>query len=168
MSSDTIRNMPKHLQTRKQVEIAERQEVVWQMIQEGYRYREIAELLNVSIGTVASDKRKSLERYQERTKERIDDWLAEQLMMIEEQSAIALRDMQVQELPVCDDEGEAIPGKWDISPNDVYRIRDKAARRLDDLMARKAKLVGLDVNRVQVDKRVAIAVLGSGMTIEDL
>lgn len=163
--STIISAMVKHS---KKMEIVERRAVVWDLIVSGHTIRQVADKLGVSVGTVHSDKRAIENQYIEEAAHSYEQYLAEQLMFIEDQLASALLDAQVKPIPAYDDAGMEIPGKWEISPAEAYKIRDRAATRADSLMARKAKLVGLDIQRVQVDKRVAVAVLGSGFSLDDL
>ena len=147
---------------------AERRATVAEMyLTQNMPQREIAKLLGVSVGTISQDIAAARIDYAERTRDTYEMNLTEQLAVIDELVDAARLELDTQPMPVYED-GEAVPGRWDLSPDQAAKIRDRAVNTISALYARKSKMTGLDITKIQVDKRVAVITLGAGMTMDDI
>ena len=147
---------------------AERRATVAEMyLTQNMPQREIAKLLGVSVGTISQDIAAARIDYAERTRDTYEMNLTEQLAVIDELVDAARLELDTQPIPVYED-GEAVPGRWDLSPDQAAKIRDRAVNTISALYARKSKMTGLDITKIQVDKRIAVITLGAGMTMEDI
>ena len=163
-----INNALSHKNTVATLARAERRATVAEMyLTQNMPQREIAKLLGVSVGTISQDIAAARIDYAERTRDTYEMNLTEQLAVIDELVDAARLELDTQPIPVYED-GEAVPGRWDLSPDQAAKIRDRAVNTISALYARKSKMTGLDITKIQVDKRVAVITLGAGMTMDDI
>lgn len=158
--------LAKHYDKVKQLDITARQERVWSMLASGKTYRQMAAVLDVSVGTIANDVATVLSAVQEVTHKTAEQWLANELSIIEQKIAECEEDANFQPVPRLDKHGEPIPGHWDVTPGQAAKTRNMARVTMLKWMERRQKLLGMDIDRsqVQVDQRVMVAVVkGDGM-----
>ena len=130
-------------------------DLVIQLVARKLTYRQVAEALGVSIGTVIGHVNSYLGEYGDWGGRTMSEWRTEALVDIEDRLMELNDDMNIQPIPRL---GGEEPG-WDLSPLGAAQTRLKARKLYSELQQQKQKLLGLLVNRTEVDVESKVMVV---------
>lgn len=143
-------NVPYDVEEYKQIE---RMNVI-ALVAKKKTYRQVADALNISISTVQRHVNAYLAEYGDWGGRTMVEWRNEQLIDIDEKMSELDADMNIQPIP-----REGTEAKWDLTPLQAANIRRSARALYADLQKQKSKLLGLLVNKTEVDVESKVMVV---------
>lgn len=111
-------------------------------------YKEVAEVLEVSVSTVVRRVNEYLQEYGDWGGRTMQEWRNEELIQIEIQMVELQDDMRCEPERGMNAEGADV---WDMSPYQASQVRKGARKQYAELLRAKAQLLSLLVQRQEID-----------------
>lgn len=122
---------------------------VLDLVESKKTYRQVSRELGVSLGSIhgwVNDYLAEIGDFAGRT---VDQWRMEQILLLDLQITKVTKDSFQEAVPKYDDEG--IQDGWEITPTRAAGVRNQSTKILVDLLYRKAKLLGLDQQKKEIE-----------------
>lgn len=149
----------------KKLAATERDLAIWELLARGYSRRQIAAELGLSRPTVIKAINTMLSTADELIAENVEDYRTRQLAIYGEEIRRASKDAEMQPVPLLDENGQQQMSqngrpKWEITPMEAAKTRDYGGRRLIQALKEEARLLGLLIQRheVEVNQRIVAVV----------
>lgn len=149
----------------RKIGVSERDWTVWELMARGYSKQQICDEMGLTRPTVTRAINKMMETADTLIAQNAEDYRTRQLAIYGEEVARASRDAQMEPVPMLGPDGQQLVAqsgrlRWEVTPMEAAKIRDFGGRRLIQALKEEARLLGLLIQRheVEVNQRIVAVV----------